>query len=351
MTTAVLETAEALRKYVWGAPAVAALLYPLALAAMFRSAELVHEHAVGAGVVGFIVSLSLSLAVPAVALRVAYLLGHVDAASAGEIRARRLAHLAVASPPLFTLIGVALYLAHAPANGDYALWALIWLAVLAAIPFGRAGVASTRPAPAALASRLVTAHAVTALVLLLFLLPHVANHVTGLWSAATHVHVMKGLRTVYRNPLVEPLLVAVIFFQIGSGLVLFWRRSARMSDLFGTLQTTAAAYLTVFLTSHLIAVFVLARAVMKIDSDFSFASGAPAGLLLDSWNIRLIPHYFLAVCCLFVHVGCGARAVMLSHFPIAASNRVAWWIIGVGALAATGAVAGLAGLHLAPAAS
>ena len=42
---------------------------------------------------------------------------------------------------------------------------------------------------------------------------------------------------------------------------------------------------------------------------------------------------------------------MLSHFPIAASNRVAWWIIGVGALAATGAVAGLAGLHLAPAAS
>src|SRR2546422_819557 len=34
MTTAVLETAEALRKYVWGAPAFAALLYPLALAAM-----------------------------------------------------------------------------------------------------------------------------------------------------------------------------------------------------------------------------------------------------------------------------------------------------------------------------
>lgn len=350
MTTAVLEKAEGLHKYVWSAPALAALLYPLALAAMFRSAALVHEHAVGAGVVGFIVSLSLSLAVPAVALRIAYLLGQVDTASAGEIRARRLAHLAVASPPLFTLVGVALYLAHAPANGDYVLWALIWLAVLAAIPFGRADVASTVARPA-VATRLITAHALTALVLLLFLLPHVANHVTGLWSAATHVHVMKGLRTVYRNPLVEPLLVAVILFQIGGGVVLFWRRSARKSDLFGTLQTAAAAYLAVFLTSHLIAVFVLARAVMKVDSDFSFASGAPAGLLLDSWNIRLIPHYFLAVCCLFVHVGCGARAVMLPRVPVAASNRVAWWIIGVGALAAAAAVAGLGGLHLAPAAS
>ena len=161
---------------------------------------------------------------------------------------------------------------------------------------------------------------------------------------------MKALRRVYRNPVVEPVLVAVVLFQIGSGAVLLWRRTARTSDLFGTLQTAAAAYLAVFLSSHLTAVFVLGRAVMKVDTDFSFASGAPAGLLLDSWNVRLVLHYFLAVCCLFVHLGSGARAVMLPHYPLAAANRIAWSIIGVGALAAAVAIVGLAGFHLAPAA-
>jgi hypothetical protein len=146
------------------------------------------------------------------------------------------------------------------------------------------------------------------------------------------------------------LLVAVVLFQIGSGVVLLLRRTARASDLFGTLQTAAGAYLAVFLSSHLTAVFVLGRAVMKVDTDFSFASGAPAGLLLDSWNVRLVLHYFLAVCCLFVHVGSGARAVMLPRYPIATANRTAWSVIGLGALAAAVAIVGLAGFHLAPAA-
>ena len=350
MTTAIMDRAGSLQRYVWSSPALAALLYPLALAALFGSAALVHEGAVGAGALAFIVSLSLCLAVPAVALRVAWLLGHAEAASAGEIRARRLAHLAVASPPLFTLIGVALYLLHAPANSDYLLWALIWLGGLVAIALGRADVPAARPTRAAIAPWLVELHGLTALALLLFLLPHVANHVAGIWSAATHVHVMKALRRIYRNPVVEPVLVAVVLFQIGSGVVLLWRRTARPSDLFGTLQTAAAGYLAVFLSSHLTAVFVLGRAVMKVDTDFSFASGAPAGLLLDSWNVRLVLHYFLAVCCLFVHVGSGVRAVMLSRYPVRTANRTAWSVIGVGALAAAVAIVGLAGFHLAPAA-
>src|SRR5207253_2192809 len=133
------------------------------------------------------------------------------------------------------------------------------LAALVAIALGRADVPAARPARAAIAPWLAELHGLTALALLLFLLPHVTNHVTGIWSAATHVHVMKALRRVYRNPVVEPLLVAVVLFQIGSGVVLLWRRTARTSDLFGTLQTAAAAYLAVFLSSHLTAVFVLGR--------------------------------------------------------------------------------------------
>ena len=45
--------------------------------------------------------------------------------------ARRLAHLAVASPPLFVLIGVVFYLLHA-SSGDSVLWWTLWLTALTA---------------------------------------------------------------------------------------------------------------------------------------------------------------------------------------------------------------------------
>jgi hypothetical protein len=38
-----------------------------------------------------------------------------------------LAHLAFASPPLFTALGVILSLLHS--SGDYIIWALIWIPV------------------------------------------------------------------------------------------------------------------------------------------------------------------------------------------------------------------------------
>ncbi|MGB8060755.1 MAG: hypothetical protein WCF26_02520 [Candidatus Sulfotelmatobacter sp.] len=38
-----------------------------------------------------------------------------------ELLARRIAHLAVAAPPLFMLIGVVFYLLHS-ANGDSMFW-------------------------------------------------------------------------------------------------------------------------------------------------------------------------------------------------------------------------------------
>src|SRR5207253_8080204 len=101
-------------------------------------------------------------AVPVMALGVACLPGHAEAPPAGETPARPPAHRAVASPPLFTLIGVALYLLHAPANSDDLLWALIWLGVLVAIALGRADVPAARPARAAIAPWLVELHGLTA---------------------------------------------------------------------------------------------------------------------------------------------------------------------------------------------
>jgi hypothetical protein len=46
-----------------------------------------------------------------------------------------------------------------------------------------------------------------------------------------------------------------------------------------------------FITSHLIAVFILGRMFLDVDTTFAWASGAPTGLLHGPWNVRLIPHY------------------------------------------------------------
>src|SRR5262249_30753002 len=136
---------------------------------------------------------------------------------------------------------------------------------------------------------------------------------------------MTSLRKWYRSELIQPVLITLILFQVVSGLTLFWRATATRSDLYRTLQTSTGAFLTAFIVSHVNSVFVLGRAVTKVDTTFLWASGAPVGLLPDAWNVRLIPHYSLGVWFVITHMGLGLRSVLLAHrvSPIRA-NRIAW---------------------------
>jgi hypothetical protein len=93
---------------------------------------------------------------------------------------------------------------------------------------------------------------------------------------------------------------------------------------------------------------VSARTLQGIETDWAWASGAPQGLLLDAWNIRLLPHYALGVFCVLAHLCCGLRSVLLAHGwrPLLVNRG---WMAGSIAAAAvsTLAVAGLCGLRLA----
>ena len=60
-------------------------------------------------------------------------------------------------------------------------------------------------------------------------------------------------------------------------------------------------------------VFIFARLYLGIDSDWAFATGAPAGLVKDAWNIRLVPHYWLGAFFVLAHLAAGARGVMIAH--------------------------------------
>lgn len=135
----------------WLLPPTAALFYPHAVRALYESGKLLHQ-ASGPGDpvawLAIVLSVGLIYSVPAVGIGVAYLLGRHERTSSSELLARRLAHLAVASPPLFVLIGVVFYLLHAP-NGDSVFWWILWLAALALVAWAMRRQGTDRPASSA----------------------------------------------------------------------------------------------------------------------------------------------------------------------------------------------------------
>ena len=60
-------------------------------------------------------------------------------------------------------------------------------------------------------------------------------------------------------------------------------------------------------------VFIFARTYLAIDAGWGFATGAPAGLIKDPWNIRLVPHYWLGAFFVLAHLATGTRSVMMAH--------------------------------------
>jgi len=238
---------------------------------------------------------------------------------------RRVAFVALAAPPLFVSTGVVSSLIHSPLPDLWA-WSILWLA----LGVGAAVVSSKgqpRP-PGVMTGRLRVAHGVSALAILLFLAFHLTNHLFGLFGPVTHAQVMAIGRVVYRSRFVEPVFVAILLFQVASGAKLAWRWSARPLDAAGVLQVGSGAYLAAFILTHLNSAFVSARWVHNIPTDWAWATGAPDGLLMDAWNIRLLPHYALGVFFVIAHVFCGLRTVLLAHgVRPSAANRL--WASGL----------------------
>ena len=257
--------------------------------------------------------------------------------------ARRLGFAALAAPPLFVLTGVVSGLLHSPVR-DVWIWSVAWIlaGVAASLVKPDAAPASVRPV-----GRLRVVHGVAGALILLFLAFHLSNHLMGLFGAEAHGRVMKAGRMVYRSAVVEPLLVGLLLFQVACVLRLAWRWSARPADLARTIQVGSGAYLAAFILTHLNSALVSARAVHGVQTDWAWASGAPDGLLLDAWNIRLVPHYALGVFFVVAHLFCGLRGVLLAHgTPPAVVQRV-WWtgLVLAAALSAT-ITAALCGLRL-----
>lgn len=134
----------------------------------------------------------------------------------------------------------------------------------------------------------------------LFVALHLVNHIVGLSGQAQHIAFMHAVRPLYRNAIVEPVLLALFASQAVSGVVMVVRGWRSRQGRIAWLQAGSGIYLAAFVTLHVIAV-LFGRFALGLDTDFRFAA---AGFHVPAWPWYFWPYYTLAVIALFTHVGC-----------------------------------------------
>ncbi|WP_375777908.1 hypothetical protein ACE103_00400 [Bradyrhizobium sp. ma5] len=335
--------AERLRSMI---PAAGAIAYPFLLDGFHLAVSPANGHPSPGGVVLAALCLLAATAAPLLGLACAYWMTK-PAPSSFELRARRLAYISIGAPPLFVLTGVGLGLLHIPVS-DELVWVAGWLAACLYVLLGdEQERPATSAAMAPSIARWRVTHGIAAAVILLYVAFHLTNHLLGLLGPEVHGAVMKLGRTVYRSSVVEPVLVALMLFQVAVGVRLAWRWSSRPADGFRVFQIGSGVYLAAFIVTHLNSAFVSARAVHHIDTNWDWASGAPTGLIHDAWSIRLVPHYALGVFFVLAHLASGLRGILIAHgVTTAVANRI--WATGLaaGALIAIAIMSGLCGARI-----
>ncbi len=182
-------------------------------------------------------------------------------------------------------------------------------------------------------------HRAGACVLGAFLTLHLFNHLLAIVSAEAHIHFMEAFRAVYRNRVVEIILLLCAASQVASGWTFVRRRWRARHEGLDLLQLGSGLYLAFFLLVHVGAVLA-GRMRFGLDTNFYYAA---AGMHVLPYRYFFMPYYFLAVLAITIHL---ARALhWLAHERLSAGTiRVATTTLVVaGFTAATLIVAALSG--------
>lgn len=183
-------------------------------------------------------------------------------------------------------------------------------------------------------------HRMSAVLISVFLMLHVANHLVSVVGQAQHIAVMEFLRPFYRNLLVEPLLLLALLVQIATGVPMALRALHAPSGWVGWLQPVSGLYMAFFIIIHVAAVLG-GRHVLGLDTNFNFAA---AGFHAGAWTWFFAPYYFLAVAALFAHLGC-ALYWNLTRSTERQRLRVTVLMAGGGAVLSAAIVLALAGAY------
>jgi len=156
-----------------------------------------------------------------------------------------------------------------------------------------------------------TVHRICAVILALFILSHLAVHLTAVRSAEAHNYALNAVQWIYRNPIGETLLVLAILTQIVSG----WRRlkfKRRSKNIWARLQVYSGLYLIFFLIIHTSAA-LFTHHIFGIETDFHWAAGS---LHFTPLKYGFALYYFLAVMSVFVHWSCALHFGWRGRWPV-----------------------------------
>ena len=351
-------SAVSLRRLWLVVPALCALFYPSLLSWLSAGLVLVHGSDSPDGMivwVSVIGSQTLALAVMLLSFVFGLALGSSHAGRPEDFRARSIAHLAFATPSLYVGFANVGGVLHAPSTVPVA-WLIFWtlmamIVLLGSRPSSVGSSVGSSSAASAISPvghrRLAVAHGVSALAILpLFVGPHIGNHLAGFWSGSVHIAMMNVVRRIYRDDIVQPILLALIGFQILSGTALVRRRMRMPSDFFGTVQTMCGVYIGVYFLAHMTAVFAARHA--GTDTNWSWLTRPNDSLLFSLFKLRLIAHYWVGPVAIVTHVTCGLRWVLLQRdISPATANRIAWALITAGVVASSLILVALLNVHIA----
>lgn len=176
-------------------------------------------------------------------------------------------------------------------------------------------------------------HLFTGMALLIFIVSHLAIHLFALAGPAAHNSALKAVQQSYRNPIVEPVLVAALLFQVALGIRLALRRWREPNkSRWAKLQIASGLYLSYFIINHTSAA-LYTRHFGHLETNFWWVSGPLLHPILK-WFFH--PYYTLAVLSVAAHIG----AVL--HFRFG-NERAARLSLAAGAFVVTAYLASFGG--------
>ncbi len=148
--------------------------------------------------------------------------------------------------------------------------------------------------------KLRSLHRASAIFIAAFACLHIGNHLAALAGIPLHIAFMAVARKLYRQPVVETLLLLCVSSQIASGLWFVTQGWKQRKGGVAWLQAISGALLALFLLVHVGAV-LYGRAVLNLDTNFYFAA---AGFFVPPNQFFFGPYYFVGVVAFFTHLGC-----------------------------------------------
>lgn len=141
-------------------------------------------------------------------------------------------------------------------------------------------------------------HYISGITLALFTGLHLFNHCYSIAGAESHIAMMNNLRPLYRNVIVETLLLTAVGVQIisGTGLILRLRKAPKKPV--DQLHIWTGIYLAFFFIVHICAVMA-GRYLLHVDTNFYYGA---AGLNTFPLSLFFLPYYGLAVFSFFGHI-------------------------------------------------